>query len=278
MRTRTAVVHYVMMLVVCCALCGSVAAAEGHFNILTDAHGYSAGGHTLVPLRPISEWLGARVTYNAPRIQVTLGSTSVALSVNSSSATINGRAVSLSVPARVYGGITCVPLRFVAEAFGLNVTYHAGEDAEMDRTSGIPVVLLSGRGKTARVLVHEEPPDVVARVVADLSNTTQTEIGGVDSFSFVLGAYGIDWILRVAKVHGGYFISSVPAQWGEPYFDTPGLTQTFSADAAGVYGYRGGRWVYIAGFQDVPSYDYWVRDLGIPAAVARAMGIQLQHY
>lgn len=278
MRTKTAVVNCALMLVVCCALCGLVAAAEGHFNILTDAHGYSAGGHTLVPLRPISEWLGARVTYKAPRIQVTLGSTSVALSVNSNRATIDGRPVSLSVPARVYGGVTCVPLRFVAEAFGLQVTYHAGDDPEMDKTSAIPLVLLSGRGKTARVLVHEEPPDVVARVVADLEHTTQTEGRGADAFRFDLGSYGYDWILRVAKVHGGYFISSVPAQWGEPYFDTPGLRETFSADAAGVYGYRGGRWVYIAGFQDVPSRDYWVRELGIPASVARDMGIALQDY
>lgn len=278
MRMQTAVVHYALMLVVCCAPCGSVAAAEGHFNILTDAHGYSAGGHTLVPLRPIAQWLGARVTYNAPRIQVALGSTLIALNVNASKATINGRPVTLSVPARVYGGITCVPLRFVAEAFGLKVSYHAGEDAEMDKTSAIPVVLLSGAGKTARVLVHEEPPDVVARVVADLEHTTQTEGRGADAFKFDLGSYGFDWILRVTKVHGGYFISSVPAQWGEPYFDTPGLRQTFSAEAAGVYGYRGGRWVYIAGFQDVPSHDYWVRELGIPAAVAKAMGIQLQHY
>ncbi len=278
MRRKSAVVCCVLTIAVCCAHGGPIAAAEGRFGILTDAHGYSTGGNTLVPLRSIAEWLGAEVTYRAPHIQITLGRTVVALAVNSSNATINGRPVRLSVPARVYGGVTCVPLRFVGEALGLKVTYHAGADPEMDKTAGIPLVLLTGGNKTGRVLIHQEPPDVVARVVSDLSNTTQTEIGGVDSFSFVLGTYGMDWILQVTKVHSGYFISSVPATWGEPFFDTPGLRQTFNADAAGVYGYRGGRWIYMAGFQDVPSYRYWVHELGIPASVARAMGIQLQHY
>jgi len=278
MRSIVSVACCILTVFVCFILSGAVRAAEGRFGILTDAHGYSADGRTLVPLRPIAEWLGADVSYRAPRITITLATTVVGLTVNSANATIDGRAVTLSVPARVYGGITCVPLRFVAEAFGLQVSYHAGEDPEMNKTSGIPLVLLSGPGKTARVLVHEEPPNIVTRVLADLENTSQTEGAGVNSFSFVLGSYGFDWILQVTRIHSGYFMSLVPAQWGEPYFDTPGLTMTFNTNAAGVYGYRGGRWVYIAGFQDVPSYDYWVRELGIPAAVARELGIQLQHY
>jgi hypothetical protein len=274
------------MVIACCvlvtaaSLCfvGPAPAAEGHFNILTDAHGYSTGGRTLVPLRAIAEWLGADVAFKAPHISITLGSTVVRLAVNSSSATVAGRSVRLSVPARVYGGITCVPLRFVAEAFGLQVSYHAGDDPEMDKTSSIPLVLLEGRGMTGRVLVHEEPPNVVSKVIRDLENTTQGVGNGPDAYAFQLGDYGFDWILQVTKIHSGYFMSLVPAQWGEPYFDTPGLTETFSADAAGVYGYRGGRWVYVAGFQDVPSYNYWVRELGIPASVAQQLGIQLQHY
>lgn len=85
------------------------------------------GGHVLVPLRGIFERLGATVVFNAAdrSIRATQGSTSIGLTIGSSSASVNGRAVTLETPATEVGGRTLVPLRFVSEALGANVTWNA---------------------------------------------------------------------------------------------------------------------------------------------------------
>ncbi len=253
----------------------------GRLDILADVHGYTSGGRTLVPMRGIAEWLGANVEYHKPRITITLGQTVIGLIVGSEFATVNGNPVQLSAPARVYGGTTCVPLRFVGEALGLKVSYHSQGAPEMDNTDGIPVVVLEGHGKTGRVLIHEEPPDVVRKVMADLSNSIQSNRGAPESLSvYRLGEFGNDWILRVTKIHKGYFFSTHVASWNE---DADIGATGFWSNAAAVYGIRGGatasegKWVQMMGFQDCPSYKAWA-NARIPVSVARELGVCLEDY
>ncbi len=84
-------------------------------------------GRTLVPLRPIFEALGATIGWNAETRTVTgvRGAQSVALTVESDQARVDGRAVTLQVPAKIQSGRTFVPVRFVAEALGAEVAYDA---------------------------------------------------------------------------------------------------------------------------------------------------------
>jgi hypothetical protein len=85
------------------------------------------GGRVLVPLRGIFERLGADVVYNpADRtIRATRGSTAVQLTLGSNYALVDGRSVYLDSPAQSFGGRTVVPLRFISEALGANVTWSA---------------------------------------------------------------------------------------------------------------------------------------------------------
>lgn len=254
-----------------------LSAQDGHFGLLTDIHGYTSGGRTLVPMRGIAEWAGATVAWNNPVITINRDATEIIMRVNETRALVNGNTVVLDVPPRVYGGITCVPLRFVGESLGLEVAYQAPVFSDTDeptlseRLGGYPFVQLRSGRREARIIIHEEPPNVVARIIADLSNTTQYETAYAGPEPFSIGRYGHDWILRVTRIRSGYFFSDVPARYNSSMY--PGYP-VFYSPAAAVYGLRGGTWKYILGFSDVPTRGLW-EDAGIPRSVAHELGIIL---
>lgn len=170
------------------------AAEGGNLGILADVHGYHTGKAVLVPLRGLAEWAGAEVTFSNPTIVIRQGSQSIRLALGSATASLNGTAVALPVAPKAYGGITCVPLRFVTEALGMTATYHArgsgsDEDPELLRSGFVPVVVVRKGEETARVIVHNEPPNVVSSVLADVQSEGW-------------GSYGTGWIMAVGKIHG----------------------------------------------------------------------------
>jgi len=83
---------------------------------------------TLVPVRFVSEALGARVEWRAATRQVVItdGGTEIVLTIGSREALVNGRPVTLDCPAElVPPGRTFVPLRFVGETLGAKVDWDA---------------------------------------------------------------------------------------------------------------------------------------------------------
>lgn len=90
-----------------------------------DTPAFIENGRTLVPLRAIFEALGARIEWNGATRTVTgtRGSRTVVLTVDSDQARVDGQEVRLAVPAKIRGGRTFVPLRFVAEALGASVDF-----------------------------------------------------------------------------------------------------------------------------------------------------------
>lgn len=82
---------------------------------------------TMVPLRKIFEALGAEVTWDDKTNTSTgkKGTTTVILTVDSTSATVNGELKTLDVPATLVDGRTLVPARFISESLGCQVDWDA---------------------------------------------------------------------------------------------------------------------------------------------------------
>ncbi|ULO06270.1 hypothetical protein H1230_25115 [Paenibacillus sp. 19GGS1-52] len=83
-------------------------------------------GSTFIPLRGVLEKLGASLTYNAQTkgISIIEDGTTISLTIGSTKAFVNGKAVSLSsAPFVNKSGSTFVPLRFVSQALGASVAW-----------------------------------------------------------------------------------------------------------------------------------------------------------
>ena len=82
-------------------------------------------GRLMVPLRSIFETLGAVVLYNDEEqlFMAQKGDTVIALQVNNNLAAVNNKTVTLDVAPLIYHGQTLVPLSFVANALGVQVSW-----------------------------------------------------------------------------------------------------------------------------------------------------------
>jgi len=85
----------------------------------------NVSGSLLVPIRAISEALGAQVGWDqvSQTVTLTLGGTVVKLVLGSKLATVNGKTVTLTAAAANVSGRILVPLRLVGESFGAEVAW-----------------------------------------------------------------------------------------------------------------------------------------------------------
>jgi hypothetical protein len=84
-------------------------------------------GNTLVPFRSISEALKANVSWNEEErsVTVTRDSITVKLIIDSKTALVDGKEVTLEVPATIVDGSTVVPARFVSESLKASVEWES---------------------------------------------------------------------------------------------------------------------------------------------------------
>ncbi len=122
-RLRNAVVLYV----------GSSSAFVGNIETNVDATNQQVfpiikKGRTLVPIRFISESLGADVNWNSntSTAVITLGKNVVKLKLGSIKMNVNGKESTLDVPAETIQGRIFIPLRAMVEALGKEVFYDRG--------------------------------------------------------------------------------------------------------------------------------------------------------
>ena len=82
-------------------------------------------GRTLVPVRFVSESLGAEVDWNEKTEEVTikLDGKTIIMTLGEKTYTIDGKEKQLDVPAMEMGGRTRVPVRVISEAFGKTVLW-----------------------------------------------------------------------------------------------------------------------------------------------------------
>lgn len=81
---------------------------------------------TMVPIRFVSEQLGAKVQWleATQQVIITLASTEILLTIGSKLVLVNGEEVEIDSPAEIRGARTFVPLRFVSEILGAQVDWN----------------------------------------------------------------------------------------------------------------------------------------------------------
>jgi len=80
---------------------------------------------TMVPLRFIGEAFGAQFTYESTTktIYISFGSDKIVMQIGKKTATVNGRVLELDVAPFIVNGRTLVPIRFISETFGAEVSW-----------------------------------------------------------------------------------------------------------------------------------------------------------
>lgn len=99
--------------------------AENSTNFYLEARPQLRSNSVFVPIRVVSEILGADVIWDNPNISIKYEDVAINLTVGSRTADVDGRKVSLPSAPYVRGGYTYVPIRFVAEAFDCDVEWSA---------------------------------------------------------------------------------------------------------------------------------------------------------
>lgn len=130
-----------------------------------------SGERTLVPIRAVVEALGGSVEWNEAEREVvlTMNSDVISLTIDSDAAYLNGEEHILDTAPVVINGRTMLPIRFIAESFGLSVDWY---EAEQSITIADSAAAASG----------EEAQDTVS------SGTEQAEEDdGMISISVIIG-------------------------------------------------------------------------------------------
>jgi phosphate transport system substrate-binding protein len=156
----------------------TVATVAGSSETL-DAAPFITSGRTMLPIRFVAEAMGAGVSYttkaNGSVSQVSLGLPdspttlkAVTLSLTSTTATVDGQAVTLDATPIIRQGRTFLPIRFIAEQLGAKVTWVA--DPSTKRTKTVTIVLpvvnvqvptqMSGAGATFPLPLYTKMFDV----------------------------------------------------------------------------------------------------------------------
>ncbi len=84
-------------------------------------------GFTLVPAREVFEPLGAEVDWKkeTEEVNISYKNNLITIKINSQTAAVNNKTVTLSMPAKIINNKTMIPVRFIAESLGLTVEWDA---------------------------------------------------------------------------------------------------------------------------------------------------------
>ena len=143
-KVKKTVISVVGAVVISSLLLGTATAAGIPVSVVTDgikAPLYSAvvdNGVTMLPLRLVSEKLGAKVAWDekTKRVSITKSGKSIGLTVGSKTAKVNGVAVILDAKVTRKDGIVLVPLRLVGEELSAEVKWEKDSNAVYINTPG----------------------------------------------------------------------------------------------------------------------------------------------
>lgn len=161
--------------------------------IFTGAGPQKIGGRVLVPLRGVMEKIGAFVGWDSSTRTVTAqkGNIDLQMRLGESTAVVNGRTVTLDVPAQSINGVTMVPLRFMGETLGAEIKWDGATETISILMGGNTNT--GGGGDTGNVTVS----------ISSFSHDAQGWVGKGKPVSFTLvGTPGGKAAVSVSGVEG----------------------------------------------------------------------------
>ncbi|TYA11250.1 copper amine oxidase N-terminal domain-containing protein [Paenibacillus faecis] len=135
-------------------------------TISSDVKPEVKNNRTMVPLRVISENLGARVNWSDSKIVLTKSKVKLILQLNSNTAVKNGETVLLDAKPYLKNHRTMVTLRFIAEVFGCRVS-HSNSAVTIETK---PLVIDGVKVKTLQEEVHMTMGGIVNHVNGNAYN------------------------------------------------------------------------------------------------------------
>jgi hypothetical protein len=165
--------------------------------VKSDARPETKNNRIMVPLRVISENLGAQVNWSGANVTLTKKDLTVTVTKNSSTAIKNGETVTLDVKPYLKNNRLFVPLRFIAETFGAVVGYEYG-----------------------MVRVEAKPLVIDSVIVSTLQQEYHMTMGGV--VSHVLGSAYIETIYHLIMSNSGAVVDEPTSYSWMPNIDVPG--------------------------------------------------------
>lgn len=134
-------------------------------NIKFDTPPMVKEGRTLIPIRAITEGMGGSVTWNGAEMTVTVthpdSDAEIVFYLKTGKVEVDGEEVAIDVKPGLHNNRTYVPLRFIAETFGLTVS-HNGATGETD--------IENGPSLDPKKVVFEEESDIDEDVVVKIKN------------------------------------------------------------------------------------------------------------
>lgn len=146
----------------------------------SDVPPYLKSNFTMVPLRVISEGLGANVDWKSSTNTATISkdSDTLILQAGKKTAKVNGATVSLDASVQVVKGRTMVPLRFVGENLGLMVDWNQAKQQV--------ILVTQGGGKPT---IPNNPQDPGTTPGTNPGNPGASELRG----AWISTVYNLDW-------------------------------------------------------------------------------------
>lgn len=188
---------------------------------------------TFLPLRTVSETLGAKVDWNSKTrtITITSGYNTISLLLGSKDARVNNRIVTLDVAPFAKDGTTYVPVRFVADCLNIPVDYYAQSQI---------VSLITDTSKATEIKSELSSIKEVITNAEDLNYEAITKYGNAFTGKSNLNPYTMKPLDKVAVVN----YSDLPIQIGDVtfrdiYFNKDGsLTVHWNLDSSFTRGWR----------------------------------------
>ena len=152
--------------------------------------------YTLVPAREVFENLGAEVDWlpDSRQVQIFHENTSVIITINSTTALVNGSDTNMDIPAKIINDKTMVPLRFVSQAIEKEVGWDGSTRTASvkDKPITIPETVTEATTEETTETTTAKPVETttakpIETTTAKPVKTASNEIQDIEAIDFVSG-------------------------------------------------------------------------------------------